>query len=364
MFKKFEKDTYILNAWKADANEMGLTENIQKGLLFLIALNMRVNPKFQDPKLLVDEARKICPKLSHSSPHIPEGLGGSFHDGPIADVLTELVERSAVDFESRIIELPSGGTVKVWTRAEEDLLPASLSSETSTLCDWENITTVLCEVIGAQIEDDLEEAFVDGFLFFDSYAPMDSQGLYSIISIANAMLPPHFMWFKHCLNFTAEQLGQGNPMQKVLDCFLGPPDTLLYPWITRFSDTIHYSGPGQKNQAVWDLSLPMFALGAGRLQVDVDDEASKSWLKEARQKLIDQGYLTPPICDSESMLVDVLCGQLSEKWGYNILDEFERSDDYCISPGAQYTRRACISMLCIANAFLEPEWNSFVDNES
>lgn len=363
MFGKFKKDTCIIDAWKDDANEMGLTENIQKGLMFLIALGMRIDPQLQSPESLINEAKKICPQLSHSSPHIPEGLGGDFFDGQIEKIFTEFIERSAVNFESKVIKLPTGDELKVWNRYEVDQLPECLTPKTEDLSDWENIITVMCELIGAQIGDDLEEAFVDGFLFFDSYAPMDAQGLYSIISLANGMLPPHFMWFKHCLNFTAEQLSQGNPVQKVLNCFLGPPDPLLYPNIVRFSDNIHYTAPGQKSQIVWNASVAEFALYAGRIQLDIGSQTSEPWYEDAIQKLKDQGYKTPPICESESMLGGVLCGQVKEKWGYDILEELNEPNDYCNSPGAQYTRRACISMLCIANAFLQPEWNSFADKK-
>lgn len=98
----------------------------------------------------------------------------------------------------------------------------------------------LCSQIGDLIEDDLEHAYLDGFLFFDRHVRHDVTGTMQTSRIAAVVLPPHFHWFAHCLNFAPEMLAQGNPMQKVLDCLLGAPEPLVYPKVQMFSDTLHY----------------------------------------------------------------------------------------------------------------------------
>jgi len=40
----------MLQVWQQDANELGLPENVQKGVIFLIALGMRVDPAFETPE--------------------------------------------------------------------------------------------------------------------------------------------------------------------------------------------------------------------------------------------------------------------------------------------------------------------------
>ncbi|MDF1789867.1 MAG: hypothetical protein P1U82_28670, partial [Verrucomicrobiales bacterium] len=45
-----QKTTPMLQVWQQDANELGLPENVQKGVIFLIALGMRVDPAFETPE--------------------------------------------------------------------------------------------------------------------------------------------------------------------------------------------------------------------------------------------------------------------------------------------------------------------------
>ena len=346
--------TTLLDAWKHDADEFGLPENAQKGLIFLIALGMRVDPNLQEPIDLLTQARKLCSEISLTPPHIPEGLGGDFYDGLIEEVLTELAERALAPFESRQIDLSSGENLKVWKRGAEDRLPTCLGSETSLLSDWDDIMTSLCGLIGDQINDDLEEAFVDGFLFFDSYYPMDVQGTIQISRIATAFLPPHLMWFEHCLNFDPELVSRGNPVQKVLQCFLGSEDASIVPKVLKFSDDIHYCAPGQKRRAVWEADLSLFTVTAGVAQTHLDEATSESWFAPARQELLGKEFKTPRVCTSYAEIAEVLQEQVYDKWGYDILEE-----EQCPCLGAQYTRRACISLLCVANGILQPTWNHF-----
>jgi len=66
---------------------------------------------------------------------------------------------------------------------------------------------------------------------------------------------------------------------------------------------------------IWDANLPEFVIYAGRLQLHAHTLTSEPWYKLAIQKLKDEGYQTPPVCDPESMLGGVLCGQVKEKRG-------------------------------------------------
>jgi len=347
--------TPMLDVWQHDANEFELPENVQKGLIFLIALGMRVDPDLAAPEELLRQAQKLSNQISLTPPHFPEGVGGDFYDGVIEELLTELAERFLAPFESRKINLSSSSDkLKVWKRGAKDRLPTCLGSETSLLSDWDDIMTSLCGLIGDQINDDLEEAFVDGFLFFDSYYPMDVQGTTQISGIATAFLPPHLMWFEHCLNFDPELLSQGNPVQKVLGCFLRPEEPLIFPRVLMFSDWLHYCGPGQKRQEVWDANLIQFTVIAGTAQTYFHEETSESWFSPACEKLRDEGFKTPPVCTSNVEIATVLREQANDKWGYDVLAE----EGYP-GLGAEYTRRACISLLCVANGILQPTWNHF-----
>ena len=346
------KSPSFLDAWKKDADDFGLPENVQKGLVFLIALKNRIDPKLQSPEKLLGRAKKFCDCVSMKRPDALEKLGGDFDDGLIEYLLTELAERIHGTFESREVGLPGCEKTRVWKRGKEDQLPACLNSETFLLSDWEEILTSLCGLIGDKIGDELDETFIDGYHMFEIYSPLDISGTIQIINAATSFLPPHFKWLEWCLDFDAEMLGKGNPINKVLQSFLGPINpTIMHPTLG-FSDNIHYSGPGEKRRNVWDARLPEFTLIAGREVIGLCQQNSVEAIESAREVLGTEGFLTPPICSSSAEIASVLQAQVREKWGFDILADVEPS---CL--GAQYTRRACISLLCVANGILEPAWN-------
>jgi len=348
------KTTPMIKAWKHDADVFGLPENIQKGLIFLIAMAMSADAQNGDLEKFITSARKLSSKIRVKGPHIAQDAAGDFYDGKIEWLLAELAARFLKGFKPRQIEMSRSNVVQVWNRSPQDLLPTCLSPETSLMSEWDEISISLCRQIGENINDDLEGAFLDGFYFFDSHAPADMVATLQISKLATSLLPPHLSWFMHCLNFTPKLLGQGNPVQKVLNCFIGPPDDVIYPLLMQFSDLLHYSGPGIKRQEVWDANLPVYAVQAGVMQIGLDESVSEPWFLATGEKLKHDGYTPPPVCQSRDQIVSVLRSQMLSKWGYDLMIEPQSC-----SPGSHYTRRACISMLCVANVFLCPEWNKF-----
>jgi hypothetical protein len=347
-----KKPPSFLDAWKQDAEDFGLPENVQKGLIFLIAMKSRIDPNLQSPEKLLGRAHKLCDRVSLNPPLIPENLGGDFYDGEIQHLLTELAERSPGNFESREVSLPNTDKMRVWKRGEQDRLPACLNSETSLLSDWDEVITSLCDLIGNKINDELDEAFIDGFHMVESYYPMDNAGTVQIINTATMPLPPHFKWLEWCLEFDAEMLSKGNPVNKVLQSFLGP----MHPSIARptviFSDNLHYQGPGEKRQEIWDATVSEFTYTAGSIPVHINEPNSEESIETAKSQLLENGFTPPSSCSSLEGIGQTLRDQIRGKWGYDILNEEE---SLCL--GAQYTRRACVSLLCIANGILHPNWN-------
>ena len=344
----------MLNAWVKEADEMGLPENIRKGLIFLIALGMRSRYSGEDPVEFLKHAQKLSSKISLKAPHIPKGLGGNFYDAKIERLMAELAGRSLMSFSPRQIAIPSGGSILAWNRGPEDLLPSCLTPDTKLLSEWEEIVTSLCSQIGDLIEDDLEGAYLDGFLFFDSYLYYDVEGTMKISQMAAGVLPPHFQWFERCLNFSPEMLAQGNPVQKVLDCFLWNPEPLVYPKVLMFSDTLHYCGPRQKRAETWEASISGYLIMAGIMQTGLSRGTREPWFAAAQKMLLEDNFEAPPVCSSGEELVNLLRNQVHKRWGYDIF-----SDQSCRFPGEEYTRRACISLQCVANGLLQPTWNEF-----
>ena len=357
MFFSRNKTTPMLNAWVKDADEMGLPENIRKGLIFLIAFGMRSRYSSEDKTEFLKHAQKLSYKISLKAPHLPKGVAGNFYDAKIEPLMAELAGRSLESFSPRQIEMPSGKTILTWKREPKDLLPPCLGPNTTLLSEWEEIITSLCSQIGDLIEDDLEGAYLDGFLIFDSYLSCDVEGTMQISQMVEHVLPPHFEWFERCLNFSPEMLAQGNPVQKVLDCFLWNPEPLVYPKVMMFSDTIHYCGPQQKRTEIWKASIKDYLVMAGIMQTGLARGAMEPWFADAQKLLLEEKFETPPVCSSPEELVILLRNQIHKRWGYDIF-----LDQSCRFPGEEYTRRACITVQSVANGILQPTWNEFAKN--
>ena len=378
----------MMEAWRKDADEFGIPFHVQKGLMFLIAFGLRVSFRAGSMEELITFIRKLSNKISQSPPLIPKGQGVDYSPTTISSLLTEFAERFLGDgFEPRRYAPASfyaGQTFEVegkpyevldggWVREGEPLLPDCLCEETWQMADWDEVMTSLCAHIGEAIDMDLEGAYLAGLLFFERQHRADAEATMQIAQAVSGMLPPKFMWFRHLLNFDAEMAAQGNPMQKVLNCFLvGIPNEapLFYRLDTFLSDQLHYEGRGKKRQRMWDASLLQFACNVvsqrGWFTADVggyfsdygatpdDGESDRQGIPSLIEYLRKKKWAAPDPCSSMEEAVGAIAAQIEAQWGYRILEE----SDY-LTPADNWTRRACIIHVCTANSVLSAEWNAF-----
>ena len=345
----FRKKTALLDAWKADADMFGLPDATQRGLAFLIALDLCSNAPIDDEAELINYIQRFSKK----APMPKDGEAGGFNDGRISALLSEFAFRTDPTFSPRPVYK---GEVYAFERPKEDKLP-SFDSNQMSLRVWDDVIDSLCRQIGESIEGDVEQSYLAGFVFFSSYIQMDVEGTLHASRLPNRVLPPHYMWFRHCLNYSAEAIAQGNPIQKILDCFLAGDSTRetpkLYQLTCHFSDQLHYQGKAIKNDQVWAADIPTFAFIAAKAQLGLDqDDPEEEWVIEARRILLDKGFEMPPVCLSHLDAINLVLRQVSEKWGYNLTDP---SKD--LIPSEQWLRRCCIVFMCTVNAVLQPGWN-------
>lgn len=90
------------------------------------------------------------------------------------------------------------------------------------------------------------------------------------------------------------------------------------------------------------------------MQTGLSRGAQEPWFAAAQKMLLEYNFEVPPICSSAEELVLLLRNQVSKRWGYDVF-----SDQSCRFSGEEYTRRACISLQCVANGLLQPAWNEF-----
>jgi len=370
--------TPMMEAWRRDANEFGIPFQTQKGLMFLTAFGLRTTYLASSLEDWIGFTKKLSKKIRLKSPHIPEGQGGDFYDHDYSPLLTELAERSmGCDFTPRQIPSALGSeTYAVWNReGRGNMLPDCLREGMWQMADWDEVMTSLCSQIGKGIRMNLEGAYLAGFLYFDSQWYFDKEATQQISHLVSGMMPPKFMWYRHMMNFDAKLAGQGNPMQKVLDCFLrGIPSEapLLYRLVTFLSDQLHYEAPGKKKQRIWDASLTDFAyvVSAQRNWFLNDSVAywadygatppngttsEKQGIPELIEYLREKEWGAPegrPATHRDAM--GVLGDQIEARWGYRIFDVTE-----ALTPADNWTRRACILHVCVANSVLNPDWNAF-----
>jgi hypothetical protein len=260
------------------------------------------------------------------------------------------------DFCSRCITGTTEG-YKIWDReGKANQLPACLDQETWQLADWDEVMTSLCTQIGRDIDMDLEGAYLAGFLYFDSCYPLDKEATLQISMLVSTMLPPKFLWFRHILNFSEELASQGNPMQKILDCFLADiayESPELYRLVTHLSDVLHYEGVGIRREFVWNASTIDFTaiVAQQRNWFDAKTPANASALNEISDYLLDQNFNKPQKCSDLNSAVNALANHVASRWGY-WLDSGDSAAD-------RWTLRACVLYSSVIFSILNPGWNEF-----
>jgi hypothetical protein len=356
-----------MKAWRDDAEEFGIPFQVQKGLMFLIAFGMRASYQAESIEDWLDFTRKLSKKIRKKQPHIRTEDGGNFYDENFSPLLTEFADRLVGnEFSPRVIPYPSGnGSFSVWDRENKgDQLPECLRhgippSPLLPMADMDEVVTSLCDQIGDGIHMNLEGAYLAGFLYFDSQYYYDRACTYQIASLIAGMLPPKYSWFRHGLNFSASQMRAGNPMQKVLDCFLGPiahEMPYLYRLVTYLSDQLHYEAAGKKRQHVWDATLQEFTfiVISQRNWFNHEEEPARSSIIELRKSILDTGFESPPACSSHQEAMATVAERISGRWGYRIFDTEES-----LTPSDIWIRRACILYLTTIYSVIDTSWNDF-----
>lgn len=356
-----------LKAWRDDAEVFGIPFQVQKGLIFLVAFGMRASYQAESLEDWLDFTRKLSKKIRKKQPHIRIEDGGDFHDNNFSPLLTEFADRLVGNgFSPRVISDPSGnGTFSVWDREDKgDQLPKCLRhgippSPLLPMADMDEVVTSLCNQIGVNIHMNLEGAYLAGFLYFDSQYYYDTECTYQLASLIAGMLPPKYSWFRHCLNFPADQMRAGNPMQKVLDCFFGPMAhemPYLYRLVTYLSDQLHYEAAGKKRQHVWDATLQEFTfiVISQRNWFDHEEEPARSSIIELRTSILETGFESTPACASHQEAMVTVAERISGRWGYRIFDTEES-----LTPSDIWIRRACILYLTTIYSVIDTSWNDF-----
>ena len=384
-----EDPTPMMEAWRKDADEFGIPFEVQKGLMFITAFGMRVSYQTDSVEKWIGFTQKLSSKISNSAPHIPDDEGVAYSRGDISALLSEFAKRFiGEDFTPRSYapaSLHAGQTFEIegkpykvqdggWSWEGEHTLPECLCEGMWWMGEWDEVMTSLCAHIGSYIDMNLEGAYLAGFAFFERQYRMDQKATLQIAQLVSGMLPPKLMWFRHMLSFDADMAGQGNAMQKVLDCFLvGIPNEapLLYRLVTFLSDQLHYSAPGKKNQRIWDASLVQFAglVVRQRNWFTTDavgyfsdygatppdgNQSDRQGIASLTKYLQEKEWDVPAPCSSIEEAMGTVTAQVEARWGYRILD-----DSDCLTPADDWTRRACILHVCTVNSVLGPEWNAF-----
>jgi hypothetical protein len=342
--------TEMMLQWQTDANEFGLPEDVQKGLIFLIAFGgMHVDVP-TDKTDWLRYTQKLSNKIRLDLPHIPEGEGGRFDDAQIEPLLAEFIYMVDKDFSPRLLER-EGETLCWWPEPTVHRLPRCLK-EGGSLRDWEEVMISLCRQIGECIDMDLEGSYLAGFLFFDSYVYYDSQ---STMKIAQAvtMLPPQLLHFRTMLDFDPERLAQFGPISKIMDSF-ACSDLEQTEKVYLAAYNYQRSMRQATGRNVWEYPIEVVADVAVRLKPFGDvDISGESWYANTLDNFRSKGWPTPAVCTTEEEVLRTVYAAVRGAWGFDCLTE----DFNAMLPGSNILRKCAFVYSCAVLTVLNPIWN-------
>jgi len=345
--------TPLMSAWNKVAADFGLPYDLQKGLIFLLAFSMRAQEQIDDEAKFISSAKKLSNKIRNTYPHIDPS--DNYDSSKLTPLLTELAERSlGSDFSPRVLK----GGVKAWDRNNvPNQLPECLNVKMWRLSDWDKVMTSLCLSIGKDLNVELEEAYLAGFLFFDDYYVMDIEATQQISVLTSSLMPPKLKGFTKMLHFSAEQVNLGNPINKILGCFLDGVPPLLSHMVYHLSDGLHYESVGEKRIQIWNSdNIEFFAIIAQQRfknWFESDTKEAQQALTELRQVLLTENLTSPLKCTDQKSAIEAIAKYVNQRWGYNIFD----TDESFICD--KWTCRSCIVFTAVVFSVLYPEWNEY-----
>ena len=351
MKKPSTKTTQMMLAWQSDANQLGLPEDVQKGLLFLLGFGVMHVISPGDKIDWLRYTQKLSAKISLEPPHIPDGEGEDFYDIEIKSLLAEFIYMVDKDFSPRVIEY-SGTTIRCWERSAKRKLPRHADGELASLRDWEEVMISLCRQIGEYINMDLEGAYLAGFVFFDSCVCSD---LLSTMKIANAvtLLPPQFQWLRMMLDHTPEEIASWGPVIKVRDAFAcGDLENTQEVYLSARNYLRFMRAASGKS--MWDGPLQEFADVAIQIRpygkVDI---ASERWLGNTKKRFLSGNWSTPPSCRSKDEVLQTVYNAIKKGWGFDCIHE----DPSRMLRGSLLLRKCAFVYTCATLTVLNPKWN-------
>jgi len=210
---EIDDPTPMMEVWRKDAEEFGIPFQTQKGLMFLIALELRVSFQTESVDEWIGFTQKLSNKISDIAPHIPKNEGLAYSRGDITALLTEFAKRFMGEgFSPRSYvpaNLRSGKTFEIegkpykvldagWAWDGESRLPDCLCEETWWMGDWDEVMTSLCTQIGEAIHMNLEGAYLAGFLFFEGSIARIRKPHYKSLSLCRGCYLPSLCGFVIC----------------------------------------------------------------------------------------------------------------------------------------------------------------------
>lgn len=342
--------TPTMKLWLADADAFGLSEDVRKGLLFLLGLELGVLPL----ELEQVAATALLQKLSPHFPDIPEELGGNFFDGRIAELLLEVGHKLDKDFQQRVVSTTAGGEdILSYGRLPANLqLPEISLDESFTMHRWERFLTALYGKIGANIDEDAEGAYLAGLRFARAYFHMDRASTIKIAAIVSSAQLPHFTWFRYVLHLNPDEVPPKRRTQKIMQMFLLGFDEKFGQACAlsqQISDLLHFNTDGSEDERIGNLNLGAFINQLGHFRVRPEAASKLSdddliLLKEAR-------FLNPPACTSHKEVLGWLESTVKRIWDYSLFAEED------LNPGETATRKACAILAFAVAGLMRPSWN-------
>ena len=342
--------TPTLKVWLSDADAFELSEDLQKGFLFCLGLELSLNAGGLPQEKAVEQA---C-KLSSHATDIPEGRGGDFYDGPIADLLSETGHKLAPDFSPRVVyKSRDGKEVLSLPKPTESRLPDITPDTGLTMRRWDQYLTALYCEIGKHIAGEPgEDSFLSGVLFASSYYPMDPVATGQVAGCVSFRRPPHLEWFRYLLHLDAADIQPGRPIHKIIQMFLmtmGDDYTVTRNLAMRISDMLHFREGGLIDEEMTKLNLRSFVHQL--LHFRVGESVAELLSSEEAKALRQARFEEPPDCATAVEGLHWLNETVKRLWDYSVMESGD------LAEGEKCTQKSCAMLAFAVAGLMNPTWN-------
>lgn len=358
--------TPMMELWLADADEMGLEKDMQKGMLFCLGFALCLNSKQADRDVMQMAIRQLSTEAMDR-----KGYGDQLNDQALRSLLIELVMKADPNTEPSVLHTTEDGDqMMCFDPTDRSNCLPDVDPDSTAAGDWDKLMVALYRNIGAELDLDAEDCYLAGIDRGVVYACSDFDTAFMIARLLDRMKAPYATWL--C---TLPYLGEEwiEPAQndtlmhkilyaKQLDAQGQLPISVdlsmqVFRYLERRTVKINYALLGLEQPEAEEhqtniraIELESIAFLAALVQVPVSMTFTEELGEAERQMLLEIGFQAPPRGMNKDEVMHWMMDGITKRYGYDMA-ELQPAEAW------QCTYRACAISYYAMACLLEPGWN-------